>query len=402
MNTNLVDKILTFDAVDGAYYYELYICDYFYHPLYDLDDIYSYRYIEIGKDDPRRFDLGKIINCFIKEGDLDKTDDDIYYYHLFAYDSDYNRLVSHSGQLYHETSARPITVGKMTATISNGNMSWKAVRGATLYLVSVSNGFDYDDSFKFTTTTTSITLNSVIDQLIRERLIFKYKNYYIYVKALDGDEAQLAYCSKLYTYNSSAVPKAYDRSISASISGDYLYFTKQSWATKYDIRVVDSSQGYVFSYEWIYNSPVNIYELIDIAVNNGDILECPTYTIEFYACDSDGDYLARWTGTYKYKDANTLSVAGKTAKVKKSKVRKKNQNLAVSKVIRIRNRGQGTLSYRKLSGNKKIVINARTGKVTVKKKIKKGTYKVTVLVRASGDDYHVGTQKKVTFKIKVK
>lgn len=104
----------------------------------------------------------------------------------------------------------------------------------------------------------------------------------------------------------------------------------------------------------------------------------------------------------KKKAANKLSVKGKTVKVKYKKLKKKAQKLAVAKVIKFRNKGQGTLTYSKVSGNKKIKINAKTGKVTIKKGLKKGTYKVKVKVKAAGNGNYKAATKTVTFKIKVK
>lgn len=75
----------------------------------------------------------------------------------------------------------------------------------------------------------------------------------------------------------------------------------------------------------------------------------------------------------------------------------------MSKVLTFKNRGTGTLTYKKYSGNKKIVINSKNGIVTVKKKLKRGTYKVTVKVMASGSaTVKSSGWKKVTFKIRVR
>lgn len=105
--------------------------------------------------------------------------------------------------------------------------------------------------------------------------------------------------------------------------------------------------------------------------------------------------------TAKY--ANPLKIKAKTATVKYSKLKKKNQTLAVTKVIKFTKKGQGTISYAKASGNKKITINKKTGKVTVKKGLKKGTYKVKVKVKAAGNkNYKASAVKAVTFKVKVK
>ena len=105
--------------------------------------------------------------------------------------------------------------------------------------------------------------------------------------------------------------------------------------------------------------------------------------------------------TAKYK--SSLSVKGKTATVKYSKLKKKNQSLDVSKVLTFVDKGQGQLSYAKVSGDSKIIINKTTGKITVKKKLKKKTYTVKVKVMASGNEScNPSEWKTVTFKIKVK
>ena len=118
---------------------------------------------------------------------------------------------------------------------------------------------------------------------------------------------------------------------------------------------------------------------------------------------SDGTTAAKdieWTIN---KATNPLKVKAKTAIVKFSAVKKKTQTLGVAKVIAVTNKGQGAKSYVKLSGNKKITIAKKTGKVTVKKGLKKGTYKVKVKVKAAGNaNYKASAVKPVTITIKVK
>lgn len=106
---------------------------------------------------------------------------------------------------------------------------------------------------------------------------------------------------------------------------------------------------------------------------------------------------------------NTLSVAPKTAKVKYKKLKKKKQTVKRAKVMNVNN-AQGNVTY-KLTAVKRgksnkykkyFSINATTGNVTIKKKLKKGTYKVTCNVTAAGDTDHSSLTKTVTFTIKVK
>ena len=98
---------------------------------------------------------------------------------------------------------------------------------------------------------------------------------------------------------------------------------------------------------------------------------------------------------------NTLVTSGKTATVKFKTLKKKNQTLARTKVLNV-SKNQGTVTFVKTSGNKKITINKTSGKVTVKKKLKKGTYSVKVRVTAAGNVNYKSLSTVVTFKVKVK
>ncbi|MBQ7739622.1 MAG: glycoside hydrolase family 43 protein [Eubacterium sp.] len=100
------------------------------------------------------------------------------------------------------------------------------------------------------------------------------------------------------------------------------------------------------------------------------------------------------------KKANTLIAKGKTATVNYKKLKKKNQSIALKKAVDV-SRAQGSVSFKKTGGNKKITV-ASTGKITVKKKLKKGTYKIKIKVTATGNKYYKPLSKTVTVKIKVK
>ena len=111
----------------------------------------------------------------------------------------------------------------------------------------------------------------------------------------------------------------------------------------------------------------------------------------------------------KNKKANTLTVKGKTVTIKYSKLKKKKQTVARGKLIAV-SKAQGKVTYKKVSVGskainkkygKKITINARTGKVTVAKGLKKGTYKVKTKVTAAGNNKYKALTKNVTFTIKV-
>ena len=140
----------------------------------------------------------------------------------------------------------------------------------------------------------------------------------------------------------------------------------------------------------------------DYTVSYSNNTKIGTATVTVTATSSP--YTGSISKTFKItKRANTLAVKGKTATVKYKALKKKAQYLGVARVIKVTNKGQGTRSYVKVSGNKKITINKKTGKVTVNKGLKKGTYTVKVKVKAAGKGtYKASAWKYVTIKIRVK
>ena len=57
---------------------------------------------------------------------------------------------------------------------------------------------------------------------------------------------------------------------------------------------------------------------------------------------------------------------------------------------------------KKAKFKKYFTVNAKNGAITVKKGLKKGTYKVRVAVTAAGDDTTAETTRKVAVTVKVK
>jgi len=106
------------------------------------------------------------------------------------------------------------------------------------------------------------------------------------------------------------------------------------------------------------------------------------------------------------KKAQPMTLKAKTVKLKAKTLKKKALKVKISKALTIKN-AQGTKSYKitkvsKAKFKKYFKINAKSGQITVKKKLKKGTYKVTIQVTAKGNaNYKAGSKKKVvTFKVK--
>ena len=126
--------------------------------------------------------------------------------------------------------------------------------------------------------------------------------------------------------------------------------------------------------------------------------------------DGKGNYSGSTDAIYTIKKAkNPMKLKGKTIQLKKKKLKKKSQNIKRAKAFKV-SKAKGKMTYKLVSAKKagknfkkKFKINAKTGKITVKKKTKKGLYEVTVKVKATGNaNYKASPWKKVAFKVNIK
>ena len=136
--------------------------------------------------------------------------------------------------------------------------------------------------------------------------------------------------------------------------------------------------------------------------DEGKITKAASYTaagVMTYTCTVCGETRTEEIAQLA-KKANTMLAKGKTAKVKLKSLKKKNQTVAQKNAFTV-TKAQGKVTYAKASGNKKITVD-KNGKITVKKGLKKGTYKVKVKVKAAGNKEYKAAVKTVTVTIKVK
>ena len=103
------------------------------------------------------------------------------------------------------------------------------------------------------------------------------------------------------------------------------------------------------------------------------------------------------------KGANPLKVKAKTVKVKASKLRRKTQKVKRTKAFKVQ-KAKGAVQFKLVKRNskagKKIAVS-KAGKITVKKGLARGTYKMKVKVTAVGNADYKACAKKVTLKVKV-
>ncbi len=100
------------------------------------------------------------------------------------------------------------------------------------------------------------------------------------------------------------------------------------------------------------------------------------------------------------KASQSLSVKTNTCKVKYSKLKKSTRSISAKTAFKVSG-AKGKVTYAKSSGNKKITVS-KSGKITVKKGLKKGTYKVKVKVSSASTANYNASSKTVTVKVVVK
>lgn len=104
------------------------------------------------------------------------------------------------------------------------------------------------------------------------------------------------------------------------------------------------------------------------------------------------------------KASNPVTMKAKTVNLKYSKVKKKKQTISAKKAFSVKN-AKGAVTYKvtkKDSKAKNKITVSSSGKVTVRKGLKKGTYKLKVKITAAGNNHYHSARKIVTLTVKIK
>ena len=226
--------------------------------------------------------------------------------------------------------------------------------------------------------------------------------------ASDASIERLGTCSVYGTYTISLSPAA---RLQADLDSRE-YYSTLNLALGY-IKVT-APEGKTLTYNGKLQTGVESGSKYTISNNSASnagsytaILSLKNKTKYTWTDDTTADKSVKWTINQA---ANPLTIKAKTATVKYSKLKKKTQTLAVTKVIKFTKKLNDKKTYKLVSAKKGsksfkkyFKINTTNGKVTVKKSLKKGTYKVKVKVKAAGNtNYKASAVKIVTFTVKVK
>lgn len=117
-----------------------------------------------------------------------------------------------------------------------------------------------------------------------------------------------------------------------------------------------------------------------------------------------GDYTGSKAAKFTIKKAqNKLTVKAKTTKEKPLTAKQgETTKFALSKYAKVKNPTKGKLAYKKVSGNKMITVNKKTGKITVKKGLPGATYLVKVKVTSASTTNYKTVSKTVKVYVVVK
>ena len=330
---------------------------------------------------------------------------------LYAYCGSQVAIAKKTFEITYSSPEVAHTLPKLSVSIKNGILTYKKVKNANYHSL-------YIDGVRHNLNSTKFYLNKEIDWLIGNGSIEKKSSYqFIFIASkedvFEETDKYLASWRKEYTYNSSYSkqtsidPITGIRVEKGVLKWDAVKFANEYWVNIDDDVIKVTSKNQLDLNQAIHDLYYRHTEIDEdygyVVKNHYPIQIRAVYVSIFHENDEFYDIAA---GTYDYtfqKESNPLKVSGKKAKVKYKKLKKKTQTLAASKVINGLGTARGKKTFVKKSGNKKIKINKYTGKVTIKKGLKKKTYKVKISVKAAGNQgYNPSSTKTVTIKIKVK
>jgi len=170
---------------------------------------------------------------------------------------------------------------------------------------------------------------------------------------------------------------------------------KTDSVTKLALEMVEAAASGVAANTYTTDSYKAYMDALDAAKA---VLEKSKATSADY--DAAREALVNAKNALKKKGKQPMSATGKTVPLKASTLKKKSVAVAAKKAITVK-KNEGSVTYKKVKGDKKITV-ASNGKITVKKGLKKGTYKVVVKVTAKGNGNFLAGSKNATVTIKVK
>ena len=195
----------------------------------------------------------------------------------------------------------------------------------------------------------------------------------------------------------------------SSATGSYNYLTSGSYPV-YDKsgKVLKKPAGYVFVDANTDNVPIT-NEIQNMLPGMYDAFKAITgqtgaSRLATSVADSDGCYTVFiFPDPTIVKKIQKLTVKKKTLKVSASKLKKKSQTVSAKKVTK-GTKAKTAVTYKllKASKAKRYFKVAKTGKITIKKKLKKGTYKLIIKATAASSPFYKSASKNFVVTVRVR
>ena len=233
------------------------------------------------------------------------------------------------------------------------------------------------------------------------------------VKSVKAGSLALAESDYTVTYSAASPKEAGKYTVTVTGKGNFTGTVTKTFTIKQATITAATLSATSFTYNGSVHKPtVKSVKAGSLALATSD------YTVAYSAASpkAAGTYTVTVTGKGNFtgkatksftikKAANTMKLSGKTATVKYSDVKGKAQTIKRANVITV-SQAKGTLAYKLSSvSNSKFknyfAVNSKTGDVTVKKGLAKGTYTIKVTVKAAGNSNFNALTKAVSFKVKV-
>ena len=371
--------ILKWDAYEGASKYWV-----------EIDGGNWGEYVESNTNS---LDLHKAIDKLIRNDEWFKSDDGDYLITIYADNSKGITIAQCQLTHHYESTVEPVIWEEITGITfdSEGFMTWDEVKNAVKYKVYVSD-------VEFEVTTPYFEINSNIDKLVAAGTIEKDTSYYLYIDAYNSEGIHFAGWDGSYYYKTSSKAPSMGKIANVKSTNGILSWSKFNGATKYKVNVMyDDVVVCTTSSNSVY-----LNDMLTQMINAEKIGNNGSFDIEILALNKAGNVIAKGYYYYDYLEPNSLTVASKTAKKAPKAKRRKKTTISASKLYQFIDKGQGKLTFSKVSGKKQFSVNKTSGKITVKKGLKKKTYTVKVKIAASGRTVFAATTRTVTLKIKVK
>lgn len=273
-------SVLTWDTVDGAGYYSLMISD-GYDPMY-----YN------ATNDPGTLNVNDLIDRAIMSGRLNK--ENTYDLCLAAYEDvwSYDALASWNYAYSYASSAEKVELN-VQFDKNAGTITWNMHEDLWAYVDLTADGGLIG---KYTSDPGAVDVNGGIDSLIENGVIDKADGgeYIICVTAFDEGGHNLQQWNDYHYYDSPAEPPELPEiEVTFDSETGILEWESQEGVYRYGLKVAGyESDGFY--------SGVNLKEVIDQYISNGNIEKNESYPITLYAYDDDLKRMGEWTTVFVY------------------------------------------------------------------------------------------------------